>query len=163
MLPDTLAHFIVEDPLSLLLIPQGIHKALPLHLHTLITSFMYSREFGPELLSWNHWSRVSSGAVSRRARGRVNAPKVRALESSFTYRHRKRGWSEGLGKREVACGNDDTAAASFSLCQSQTFCSTPGHPFTVLCPLYSPFLLCSFWSHYLESSHSALLCLFKSY
>lgn len=118
MLSDTLAHFIVEDPLSLLLIPPGIHEALPLYLHTLITSFMYSWEFGPELLSWNHWSRVSSGAVSRRARGRVNAPKVRALESSFTYRHRRRGWSEGLGKREVDCGNDDTAAASFSLCQS---------------------------------------------
>lgn len=25
-----------------------------------------------------------------------------------------------------------------SLCQSQT-CSTPGHPFIVLCPLHSPF------------------------
>ena len=90
--------------------PQRIHKALLrpqhfIHLHTLITSFMQRREFRPELLSWNHWSRVSSGAVSRRARGRVSAPKVRALESSFTCRHRKRGWRERLGNREVHYGN----------------------------------------------------------
>ena len=48
---------------------------------------------------------MSSGAVSRRARGRVSAPKVRALESSFTCRHRKRGWRERLGNREVHYGN----------------------------------------------------------
>lgn len=43
---------------------------------------------------------VSSEAVNRRARGKVSAPKVRALESSFTYGSRRK---EGkvLEKRKV--------------------------------------------------------------